>query len=199
MNGIEKITARIETDAVADAARIAEETKLQCEALLAEGEAKAQESYWRKVKEGVKAAEDRVQRLEKAADMEARKSILSHKQSILAEAFDKAEQKLLALSGEEYIAFLASMAARAAITGREQIVLAGKDKKPYGSKVTARANDLLSAEGKTAKLTLSEEEGDFAGGLILRDGDISVNCTVAALIAQARQEQAAAAAAELFS
>ena len=43
MNGIEKITARIETDAVADAARIAEETKAQCEAIRAEGEKKAQE------------------------------------------------------------------------------------------------------------------------------------------------------------
>ena len=41
--------------------------------------------------------------------------------------------------------------------------------------------------------------GDFEGGLLLRDGSIAVNCTIGALIAQAREEQASAVAAELFS
>lgn len=199
MNGLEKITARIETDAVADAARIAEEAKLQCDAIRTEGEAKAQESYWRRVREGVRNTEDRAARLAKAADMEARKSVLACKQEIVAEAFDRAEQMLLSLSGEEYIAFLAGLAARASVSGKEEIVLNAQDRARDGKTVAARANELLSADGGTAALTLSPEVGDFAGGLILRDGDISVNCTVAALIAEARQTQASDVAAELFA
>lgn len=199
MNGLEKITARIETDAVADAARIAEEAKLQCDAIRAEGEAKAQESYWRRVREGVKNAEDRASRLAKAADMEARKSVLACKQEIVAEAFRRAEQKLLALSGEEYIAFLAGLAAKASVSGREEIVLNANDRGAVGKKVASRANELLSAQGRTAQLILAPDAGDFTGGLILRDGDISVNCTVAALIAEARQTQASDVAAELFA
>ena len=39
MNGIEKITARLETEAVADAARMAEEAEVQCRAIRTEGEA----------------------------------------------------------------------------------------------------------------------------------------------------------------
>lgn len=198
MNGIEKITARIETEAVADAARMAEEAEVQCQAIRAEGEAKAQESYWRRVKEGVKAAEARAERLSKAADMEARKSVLACKQAIVGEAFDKAEAKLRALSGDAYIDFLAGQAAKASSTGREELVLAAKDRTAIGDKVAKKANALLAAEKKTAKLVLAAETGDFSGGLVLKDGNITVNCTLEALMAQAREEQAAQVAAELL-
>lgn len=198
MKGIDKITARIQAEAAADAARLSEETKSRCEAIRAEGEIRAQERYWQRVKEGAKAAEERSQRLAKAADMEARKSILSHKQDIVAEVFRRAEEKLSSLSGEEYLSFLASLAARASSSGREEIVLAEKDK-ALGPKVAAKANDLLLGQGKTAKLTLSSRTGDFAGGLILAEGNISVNCTVEALMAQARETMAADVAAELFA
>lgn len=199
MNGIEKITARIETDAVADAARIAEQAKGQSESIRAEGEKKAQEHYWQKVRQGVKAAEDRSQRLAKAADMEARKSILSYKQTIVAEAFDQAEQQLRAMSGDRYVDFLAGQAARAAVTGREELVLTAKDKKAYGSKVLSRANARLTDSGKPGKLTLADEDGSFAGGVIVRQGSVSVNCTIEALMAQAREDMASAVAGELFS
>ena len=157
MNGIDKITARIENE--------------------------AQEGYWEKVRQGVKSAEDRVQRLAKTADMEARKSVLSFKQSIVAEAFDKAEAKLNGLSGEEYVAFLAALAARAAATGTEEIVLTGADRTAYG---------------RTGSLTLSDQAGGFARGLVCRQGSVSVNCTVEALMAQAREDMASDVAAELF-
>ena len=199
MNGIDKITARIETDAVADAARIAEQTKAQCEAIRAEGEKKAQEGYWEKVRQGVAAAEDRVQRLAKTADMEARKSVLSFKQSIVADAFDRAEAKVNALTGDAYVTFLAALAAKAAVTGEEEIILSAEDKKTYGKKVVAQANAALKAAGKTANLSLSETEGSFGRGLICKQGSVTVNCTVEALMAQARENMASDVAAELFN
>ena len=199
MNGIDKITARIETDAVADAARIAGEVKTQCETIRAEGEKKAQEGYWEKVRQGVAAAEDRVQRLAKTADMEARKSVLSFKQAIVTDAFDRAEAKLNALKGDEYVSFLAALAARAAVTGTEEIVLSAADKAAYGPKVLAQANASLKKAGKTGALTLSAQEGSFARGLICKQGSVSVNCTVEALMAQAREDMASDVAAELFA
>ncbi len=197
MNGIDKITARLETDAVADAARIAEETKGRCDSIRAEGEKKAQESYWQKVRQGVAATEDRVQRLAKTADMEARKSVLSCKQELVAQAFQMAEERLNTLSGEAYVTFLATLAAKAAATGTEEIVLSAGDS-ALGVQVVKKANAALSAAGKTAKLTLSPEAGTFARGLICRQGSVSVNCTVEALMAQAREDMAADVAAELF-
>jgi len=197
MKGINKITARIEAEGAADAARLADETALRCKEIAAAGEAKAQERYWQRVKEGAAAAEERSQRLAKTADMEARKSILATKQTIVAETFRRAEEKLLALSGEAYLDFLASLAVRASSTGEEEIVLSEKDK-AEGKEILDRANRLLSEAGKPAKLTLSAQTGDHAAGLILRQGNISVNCTMEALMAQAREEMAAEVAAELF-
>jgi V/A-type H+-transporting ATPase subunit E len=199
MNGIDKITARIEADAVADAARIAQEAQAQAETIKADGDKKAQEHYWQKVQQGVKATEDRASRLAKAADMEARKNILAYKQSVITEAFDRAEKRLLSMSGDEYINFLAGQAARASVTGKEEIVLSRQDKKTYGSKVVAKANSLLATMGKGGKLTLADGEGDFSGGLVLRQGNVSVNCTVPALMDQARETMASVVAAELFS
>jgi V/A-type H+-transporting ATPase subunit E len=199
MNGIDKITARIEADAVADAARIAQEAQAQAETIRSDGDKKAQERYWQKVQQGVKATEDRAFRLAKAADMEARKNILAYKQSVITEAFDRAEKRLLAMSGDEYINFLAGQAARASVTGREEIVLSQKDKKTYGSKVVSKANALLGTMGKSGKLTLADDEGDFSGGLVLRQGNVSVNCTVAALMEQARETMASVVATELFN
>lgn len=199
MNGIDKITARIETDAVADAARTAQETKARCEAIRAEGEKKAQEAYWEKVRQGVAAAEDRVQRLAKTADMEARKSVLSFKQAIVAEAFDKAEARLNALEGDGYVEFLTALAVRASATGTEELVFSAADQRAYGAKVVAKANAALSAAGRTGRLTLSKQEGRFERGLICKQGSVSVNCTVEALMAQARENMASDVAAELFA
>ncbi|MCC8358232.1 MAG: V-type ATP synthase subunit E [Oscillospiraceae bacterium] len=199
MNGIDKITARIEADAVADAARIAEETKAQCDSIREEGEKKAQEHYWEKVRQGVKATEERSQRLAKTADMEARKSVLSCKQEIVAEAFVKAEEKIRALSGDKYINFLASLAARAAVTGTEELVLSAADKKTIGSKVLSKANAKLTVAGKPGRLTLASETGSFTSGLICRKGSVSVNCTIEVLMSQAREDMASQVAAELFS
>ena len=151
------------------------------------------------VRAGVASAEDRVQRLAKTADMEARKSVLSFKQSIVAEAFDKAEEKLNALTGDAYADFLAALAAKAAVTGTEELVFSAKDKAAYGAKVVEKANADLAAAGKTGKLTLSQQEGRFARGLICKQGSVSVNCTVEALMAQARENMASDAAAELFN
>jgi len=199
MNGIDKITARLEAEAVAEAERIADEAKARAAVVLAEGEAKAKERYGEKVVEGVKATEDRVQRLAKAADMEARKRILGYKQAIVGDVFSLAEKKLRSLSGDDYIDFLARQAAGAAVTGREEIVLSEEDRKACGDKVVKKANALLTAAGKTGGLTLAPEAGSFEGGLVLKDGNISVNCTIEALMAQARESMASDVAAELFS
>lgn len=198
MNGIEKITARIEAEAVADAARIAEEGAEQCRAIRAEGEEKARELYWERLREGTKASEARADMLSRAADMEARKSILACKQDIVTRAFDRAGEKLRAMTGEEYLSFLAGQAARASSTGEEELILNARDRASLGEQVAERANRLLSDAGRAARLVLSEDTGSFSGGLVLRSGSITVNCTLEALLFQAREEQAAVVAAELF-
>lgn len=198
MNGIDKITARIEADAVAEAAALAQETQSRCAQIAADAEKQAQERYWLRVREGMKSVEDRAARLASTADMEAKKSILAFKQETVASAFDAAKAQLLSMPKAEYAAFLADKAAAASVSGDEELIFNAKDRESCGADVTAAANAALAAAGKTAALTMAAETGDFCGGLIVRRGSVTTNCTVDALLEQARETMAGEIAALLF-
>ena len=230
MNGIEKITARIETDTKSEVARILQEAQERAEALRGDYQAKAEAEAKAAAQSGQEAAQRQAQRLESAAQMDAKKQLLAAKQSCLDEAFAQAQKKLCALPDEEYAELLARLAVRSAKTGREEIVLNPKDQKRVGALVVSRANALLAeaaapeAAGKAAKtggkagellskvvtgasallqgtamLTLSKETREMAGGLILRDGQVEVNCAFETQLRVLREEMTAEIAAILFA
>lgn len=199
MIGLDKITARIEADAAADAAASIQEAQAQCAQIRAEAERTAQECYWARAREGMKAVEDRAQRLSRTAEMEAKKAILSFKQETVSGVFDEVEKRLLSLPEEEYLRFLADKAEQAAVSGEEELVLNARDRASLGEKLLALANAGLAAAGKKAELRLAEDCGDFKGGLIIRRGSVSVNATVDALVEQARNDLASEVAVTLFS
>ena len=127
--------------------------------------------------------------------MEAKKRLLATKQDCLNAAFDKAQAELLALPDGEYAQLLAKMAVKASKTGKEEILLNAKDLKRVGTQVVEKANALK----KGAALTLSKETRDMAGGLMLRDGNVEVNCAFETQLRVLREEMAAQVAEILFS
>ena len=198
MNGIEKITARIRADAEAECAAIRAESEARCAEIRAENERLAQEQYWKLVREGVKDTEQRVQRMGRTARLEARKGVLTMKQESVSKAFDRAKAKLTELPEADYVAFLAREAAEASITGQEEVILSKKDRAAVGAKVVKAANEQLSKKGVAGVLTLSADTREMTGGLILKQGDIEVNCTVDTLLELSRGELAARVAEVLF-
>ena len=122
---------------------------------------------------------------------------------------------------------LAKLAARSSVTGREEIVLNRRDREAVGAKVAARANELLAqaaapelpAELKeskagsiltkvvtgasallqgTAMLTLAPDTAEIEGGLILRDGQVEVNCAFETQLRLLRENMAGQVAQVLF-
>ena len=77
MNGIEKITARIDADTQAEIDRILAAANAQAEAIGAKYRAQAAAEDADLLAKGQKAAEEREERLVSAAQMEARKSLLA--------------------------------------------------------------------------------------------------------------------------
>ncbi len=199
MNGIEKISARLVADAEAEIAALNEETKQKCDELRAEYEQKAQAEYQSRMAEGVKAAETRAQRLGSAAEMEAKKSILAFKQEMVAKAFDEAAEKLANLPEAQYVQFLASQAAAAAATGKEELIFNARDKSAVGAAVAEAANALLAQKGVKGALTVSGETREISGGVIVRQGNIEVNCAVETLVQLRRSELASQVAEILFA
>lgn len=199
MKGTEKIIEHIRSDAQAEADGILARAEEQCAAIRADYEARAKDSYAKRLRAGVKACEDRVDSMDRIARMEARKGVLTLKQELVSQSFALAQRKLVELPEAEYVALLARLAAGAAVTGEEEILLNARDRAAVGAKVVEAANALLAADGKKAALTLAGGEGDFAGGLILRRGSIEVNCTVELLVELQRGEMASELAGVLFA
>ena len=194
MKGTEKIIAHIQADAKAQADAILKEADEKCAAIREGYEKQAKEAYAERIRAGVKANQDRLDSMDRLAKMEGRKTILALKQEMVAESFDLAADKLTQLPAAEYTAFLAKLAAKASVTGDEEIVLNARDRKAVGEKVAEAANKALGG----GKLTLSDKTGDFKGGLILRRGNIEANCTAELLVDLCRDEMAAELAGVLF-
>ena len=194
MKGTEKIIAHIQADAKAQADAILAQTELQCAEIRKSYEAQAKERYAEKIRRGVKTCQDNIDSVERINQMEARKAILALKQDMVSKSFEKACEMLVQLPKDKYIELLAKLAAQASVTGDEEIVLNAKDRTAVGAAVTERANALLSG----GKLSLSADTGDFAGGLILRRGNIEANCTIELLVELCRGDMSAQLAKVLF-
>lgn len=195
MKGTEKIIAHIRSDAEAKAAAILAQAEQQCAVIREDYDKQAKTVYTDKIRSGVKECQDRVDSMSRIAQMEAKKSILALKQEMVSEGFVKAREMLVGLPEEQYVALLAKLAANASVTGDETIVLNESDKARLGDKVAEAANARLGG----GKLTTAQESGDFAGGLVLRRGNIEVNCTVELLVELCRDEMSAELASKLFA
>ena len=217
MDGIEKITARILEDARAEAQTIEEQAREKAQTIRNGFVEQVQRESAAILSRGEKAAAERLERLESAAQLERRKLELAARQQVLGEAFDKALDDLCRLSEQDYIDLLASLAAGAAVSGREQLIFSEADRARVGKQVVMAANERLVkgavpalpdslGEGKvgafldkviqttaakvtgTGMLTLSEQTRPIRGGFVLSDGEVEVNCTFETLVRVRREK-----------
>lgn len=227
MNGIEKITQRIDQDAQGEIDQILADARAQAADITARYEVQAQKEAQDIVARGEKNAAEREERLASVAQMEAKKLTLAAKQEMLEKAFDLALDRLVSLPDDEYVALLADLAVKAAVTGREQLIFSQKDRTRVGKQVVAAANEKLAkmvapelpealTESKagaildkvvagasailagTGMLTLSEQTRPMRGGFILSDGDVEVNCAFETLVRLQRGEISGEVAKVLF-
>lgn len=195
MNGIEKITARIESDTQAEVEKILRDAEERAVQIRADYEAKAAAAADAAAEAGRQAAQRQLGRLESAAQMEAKKQLLTAKQACVDETFALARKKLLELPDEQYADLLARIAAKSAKTGREEILLSARDHARVGKQVADKANALRPG----AELKLSDEKREMEGGLTLRSGKVEINCAFETELRFLREEMAAQVAQILFA
>ena len=225
MNGIEKITARIDAQTQEEIDRLLADAKEQAAQITAQYRTQAETERASLTARSEKAAQEREERLVSVAQMEARKTLLTAKQEMVERAYQRALEKLRSLPQEQYVELLAALLVRASSTGREEVVFSTEDREGAGKAAVARANELLAKEAApelplgdgvvanllnkvaagvsafaqgTAMLAVSEETRDISGGFILKDGRIEVNCTFDALVRAEREQTAGEVAKLLF-
>ena len=217
MEGIEKITAKILQDCEDQVRQLQEETEAKVRTLEEAARTQADRESADILARGRRAADERLERLKSAAQMERRKLELAAKQEVLGEAFDLALEKLCSLPDEEYIALLTRLVLEASSTGKEQLIFSAKDRARVGKQVVVAANDCLVKQvvpelpeaspdtkvgallGKvvnstaamvtgTGMLTLSEETRPIRGGFVMVDGEVEINCAFETLIQLQREK-----------
>lgn len=198
MNGIEKITERILADAQLEVDETLSKAQAEATKIRTYYETQANKERDEIVRRGAERAKEREGNLAGAAQLEARKDTLAAKQKMLDQAFAKAASKMAEISGADYVNLLASLAANAAFSGNERIVLSDEDRGKYGEAVVKAANERLSKAGKPANLSLSDDTRATGGGLLLSDGKIETNCTFETLLRLVRSEISGEVAAVLF-
>ena len=194
MNGIEKITQRIASDAQAEVDRILGDARDEAGRIAANYRAQADAEAAELAAKNEKAAAEREERLVSAAQMEARKVQLAAKQEMLEKAYIQALDKLCALPEEQYVAILADLLVKASSNGKEEAVFSQEDRERVGEAAVAKANEL---SGK--QLRLSEESLPIRGGFILKDKNVEVNCTFETLVRLQKAETAGAVVKTLFA
>ena len=194
MNGIEKITQRIASDAQAEVDRILGDARDEAGRIAANYRARADAEAAELAAKNEKAAAEREERLVSAAQMEARKVQLAAKQEMVEKAYIQALDKLCALPEEQYVAILADLLVKASSNGKEEAVFSPEDRERVGEAAVAKANEL---SGK--QLRLSDETQPIRGGFILKDKNVEVNCTFETLVRLQKAETAGAVAQKLFA
>ena len=194
MNGIEKITQRIASDAQAEVDRILGDARDEAGRIAANYRAQADAEAAELAAKNEKAAAEREERLVSAAQMEARKVQLAAKQEMVEKAYIRALDKLCALPEEQYVAILADLLVKASSNGKEEAVFSPEDRERVGEAAVAKANEL---SGK--QLRLSDETQPIRGGFILKDKNVEVNCTFETLVRLQKAETAGAVAQKLFA
>ena len=194
MNGIEKITQRIQADAQAEIDRILEDAHAEAAKLTAGYESQAAAEAAELSAKNQKAAAEREERLVSTAQMEARKVGLAAKQEMVEKAYALALEKLCSMPDEKYVQTVADLLVQAAPNGRGAVIFALAERERIGEAAVRAANEKLNG----GKLTLAEETRPLKGGFILSDGKVEVNCSFDTLVRLQKAETAGAAAKKLF-
>ena len=193
MNGIEKITQRIEADAQAEIDRILSEAREEADQITGRHKAQAEAEAASLAARNEKSAVEREERLVSVAQMEARKVQLAAKQEMVEKAYDLALEKLCAMPDARYTEVLAGLLVQASSNGREEAIFSPEDRERVGKAAVDKAN---AASGK--QLKLSKETRPLKGGFVLRDENIEVNCTFDTLVRLEKAETTGAVVKKLF-
>ena len=193
MNGIEKITQRIEADAQTEIDRILSAAQEEADQITGRYKAQADAEAASLAARNEKSAAEREERLVSVAQMEARKVQLAAKQEMVEKAYDLALEKLCAMPDARYTEVLAGLLVQASSNGREEAIFSPEDRERVGKAAVDKAN---AASGK--QLKLSQETRPLKGGFVLRDENIEVNCTFDTLVRLEKAETTGAVVKKLF-
>jgi len=131
-----------------------------------------------------KEAKALVDMAESGAQLEGKKVLLATRVEIIEKAIAKASEKLASMPEEEYFAAIYALVKNYAQDAEGSMLLSEKDL----GRLPKDFEKKINADLKGGKITVSKDPADISEGFILVYGDIEINCTFDALIADAKDD-----------
>ena len=209
MTGLEKITAKIISDAENDAKKTVDAAVSEGQRIEREFSERAARARDDMVSYAESEASNRIARIKSAMALEQRNVVLAAKSELIDEAFALAKKDIAEMDGKKYIELISdilssvmlgqSKAVEAELrdygdaeleaVDKYEVIFNESDREKYGAAIVDAAKiNITGHNGKpyADKLVLSEKTADIDGGFILSYGDVSVNCSVSMLLANLR-------------
>ncbi len=189
MESISKILDAISAQSLAETDKIMESSRQEAEELqkLYEKEAlKARDNILSKANaeaDGIR------QRNLSQAGIESRNLLLSARRETIEKVFAKAAERLASMPDTEKKALYEKLISRYSSSDEVIVQLNSHDKDKLGRKI--------KPDG--VKITIDKENGDFSGGLIIKEKTTETNCTFDVMVENAKKEMVSEVAAMLFS
>ena len=190
------ILKRIEQDARQSAEATMDDARKRAEALSAarrEKLSQEDEAAMARARKDALALDDRLQRM---AELDARKALLAEKRRVLDEAFALALEKMRKMPAARAKEFALRTLLESA--QGDETVVADQDSSWLDDAFIAEANKALAASGREGNLTLAHEKQALGGGFLLTNDGMEVNCSFPAVLSARRLELEADVASALF-
>ena len=210
MTGLSKITDKILDDAKAEAAQKLKAADAECERIRAEYQKKIDEISARANAEAKSEATEILLRAKSSEETTRKNIILKVQGEMIDRAFKTAKDELCNLSDKEkmqlftdiliwvFSAELEAENTRASVYGEEnegelyyEVMLNEKDRAKLGDELIK--NFKRRIVGKDfgdipARVSLSKNTANIAGGLVVRVGSVEINCSVETLVERLRPQ-----------
>lgn len=189
MNGLKNISDKILSDAKLTAESIIADANKSAADIAADAKARAAADIAAAEKAAAAKCADIEEKAKLASQLDGKKLVANERQKMLSQVFSTVLERLCALPEKEYRALLTKLASEVLADGEGgELLMNKRDAKAHGS----------SLKDTFKGITVSEENPDIAGGLIIRRDKIEYNCTLEAIIRLASENYASEAYNALF-
>lgn len=190
---IDKITSKILSDAEAYKKELLDDANAKSEEILGHARTQADAMIKESRAKGEEEKAKTVSRKKSVADIDSKKVILSGKQNMIVQCFEKALEQIISEDEESYVNLLVEAGIK---SGQKSglLIFNEKDKEKIGQKVT----DRLNAKIENGNFKKAEETRSIRGGYILACGLTSYNNTVEAMVEECKEQCTAEVAEMLF-
>ena len=207
MTGLERITAKIIAEAESDAAKILEAADDRCTVISKEADEKAMAAEKKIAEQNEKKCEDIISRAKSSANMTKRNILLEAESEMIDRAFETARREILNFPKEKYCEMLVTLISGSLAglieterVNREvygdteelpeeeqpyEILLNADDKAAYGGIILEELRRKVVGKIDSSvlkKVKISDETVNIDGGIILRYGNIELNCSISKMI-----------------